>query len=148
MTLQEIIQLAKGNEERGMAFYNSLAGRTTDNHVRQIFIKLAEEEKDHILAFNKIAAEFGEAGLPDKETGSYLSALAQDNVFDQGENPAFTGDINQALALGIQAEKDSILLYHQLYESSQTDNARRLISQLLKAEKLHLVELRALAEDL
>ncbi|MHB1126341.1 MAG: ferritin family protein [Bacillota bacterium] len=147
MTLKEIIQLAKGNEQRGMAFYKALAARTADDHVKQIFIKLAEEEKDHIHAFDQVAAEFGEAEHLDAETGVYLNALTTDNVFSQGEGTTDAGSMSEALALGIQAEKDSILLYHQLYETSRSDNARRLISQLLKAEKLHLVELRALAED-
>lgn len=148
MTLEEIINRAIKTEERGKAFYISLASRTQDDEIRQMFLNLSQEEDYHARAFKKIGSGLAGKELIIQENAEYLNAIMQDEVFPAEDNPPFEGGVAEALAIGIQAEKDSILLYQQLYETVQSEDAKQVISKLLKAEKMHLVELRHLAEDL
>jgi rubrerythrin len=54
----------------------------------------------------------------------------------------------EALAIGIQAEKDSILLYQGIFNQSKSQAVRNALSILLEEEKRHLVELREHLEEM
>lgn len=46
------------------------------------------------------------------------------------------------------AEKDSILLYHELLQRARDSRVKDMLSKLLEEEKMHLVELREQYEEM
>lgn len=152
LTDAEIAKMAIRYEEKGQAFYTAAAQAADDSDAKQIFQRLAEEEKEHAQAFKQILdslpiareAIFGGTG-----SAAYIQAILDRNSFtmDGGKPPA-VNSVKEALGMGIQAEKDSILFYHELFNDCRSSEAKRTLEKLLEAEKMHLVELRDRLEDL
>jgi len=145
LTVGAITQMAITMEEKGMHFYRWAAGQFQDISIKNMFIRLAEEEKEHAGIFKKLLSlpESTEIIKTDRE--SYFRLLADTgDIFprhseithDNIKSPA------DALAYGIQAEKDAILFYQELYNSTESEKVRSSLSKLLEQEKMHLVELR------
>lgn len=141
-----------GIEEKGSHFYSALASVTVDEKARQVFLKLAEEEKEHRRLFERLLLLSQEDEYLDEDVSSYLGAIIKGNVFPGPSTlKAFVDEIKSvkdALAIGIQAEKDAILLYSQLLTRIKSENAAKLLHELLNEEETHLVELRDYLEDL
>jgi len=151
MTVSDVTRMALAMEERGKNLYSWAARKFKDDEVVSMFKRLAEEEKDHAMVFRKLLE------LPDvreavsADSNRYLVMLAgTGNVFplhgeitdEQVKTPS------DALAMGIQAEKDSILFYHEMYEQTQSKEVKQALSKLLEEEKIHLLELRDSMEEL
>ncbi|AGL00449.1 ferritin family protein [Desulfoscipio gibsoniae] len=151
LTELDVYRIAITNEMRGASFYSSMAANSTDDKTKAIFHKLAEEEKEHHKAFQAILQKAEEitAEPLNKQTASYLKTLSENSVFPVEMNDLVARITpNQALAMGIQAEKDSILLYQELYIHTSSADVKDMLSKLLQEEKLHLVELREQYEEL
>jgi len=52
------------------------------------------------------------------------------------------------VAIGIQAEKDAILIFHELTTRTRSEKIKKILYDLLEEEKIHLVELRGYLEEL
>lgn len=87
--------------------------------------------------------------MPEKEA-KLLEALVRKGVFHQmaGGDQAGVKTPAEALALGILAEKDSILLCQGIYNQANSQVVREMMSRLLEEEKMHLVELRDQMEEI
>lgn len=133
----ELLRLAVEMEEKGRAFYLALAGRAEDPEVRRTLEEMAAEEEDHAAVFARRLSG-REVDLPE-ETHGYLEALLADLA---RRAPAELRDPGQGLALAVEMEKDSILFYTELAAAVEDEEARRILHEILRAEKLHLVEVR------
>ncbi len=143
--LETIIKTAIANEEKGYRFYAGMAGKTGDGRIKKIFDRLSMEELNHKEIFEKILnLEMEDAkGEIEEREGRLLISLIKTGVFQgMGECDWETATPVKALALGIQAEKDSILLYQEIYNQTRLPEIKELMSRLLHEEKMHLVELR------
>lgn len=145
---ESIVSLAVAIEEQGAGFYDALAERTQDKDVAQLLRRLADDERQHARAFGKLL-EGGNMGTVEPAVWDYIrSVVGSENgpgSFD-AEIPVPDG-FREAIQLGIQAEKDSILFYQELYEKVDSGEVRETLSRILKSEKLHLMELRSLLEE-
>lgn len=148
----EIARIAMTIEEKGSNFYSALAGQVEDERAKQVFKKLAEEEKEHRRVFEKIHTTYDSEELLDPEASAYLTAVIKGNVFPGASTlKNFVEGIRtvkDALAIGVQAEKDAILLYHELITRTKSEKARKMLYDLLEEEKMHLTELRNYFEEL
>ncbi|MFZ5647172.1 MAG: ferritin family protein [Bacillota bacterium] len=150
--LKTIIKTAISNEEKGSRFYARMAQKTVDKKIKNIFEKLSREEQEHKSAFEKLLRhEMGNSSeeIPEKEA-KLLEALVKTGVFHQmneGDGAAVKSPV-EALAIGILAEKDSILLYQGIYNQTNSKVVREMMSRLLEEEKMHLVELREQMEEI
>lgn len=152
-TLQDLAKAAISNEKKGSHFYATMAQLAENKTTKDMFHKLAEEELEHKRLFEKVLAPAikNEEFEPlDSTTGNYLATFFKVNIFPQIPLEHSKGPLNalSALQIGIQAEKDSILLYQELYNRSKSTNVKDLLSNLLEQEKMHLVELRQQLEEL
>lgn len=146
---KDIIRAAMRMEEHGRNFYLTMADSTADAETKQMFTKLAEEEKEHYKFFKRMLEEDNSDFIFDVGQGDFIVALTSRIAFPNAAEHSFeVKDTKQALAIGIQAEKDSILLYHELLEEIQNPELKKVIHGLLRAEKMHLVELREHLEEL
>ncbi|HKL76496.1 MAG TPA: ferritin family protein, partial [Halanaerobiales bacterium] len=50
----EVIEMAKDIEKRGLDFYKKQAKKTEDGKLKDLLLKLAEDEQDHYDTFSKM----------------------------------------------------------------------------------------------
>lgn len=152
MKITDIARAAMSIEDKGSHFYSALAARTDDERAKQVFLKLAEEEKEHRRVFEKMLSLYEGDEVLDEGVAGYLNAVLKGSVFP---GPAtlqrFLEEIKSvkdALSIGIQAEKDAILLYNELMTRTSSEKARKMLGHLLEEEKMHLIDLRNYYEEL
>ncbi len=152
LTEKEVAQMAIGIEERGVEFYSGFAEMFKQDEIKLAFYKLAEEEKEHARIFRKLfAALEPDSALEDVKTVEYLKAILNTTVFPEKQQEVMLNKIHtpsEALTLGIQAEKDAILFYQEMYQKTQSPQVKEVLSKLLEEEKLHLVDLRNYLDEL
>jgi rubrerythrin len=146
----EILDQAIEREKGGHEFYLKAAGKTQDAKGRHMFQWLAQEELRHLNQFSRQRQslleekKWQEAPPPvsplDKGTFPPTSEAA-------GEVLASTGE-TEALAVAIQAERDSIALYTRGAQEATDPEARKLFSSLATEEQGHLDLLEAELEFL
>lgn len=150
--LVDIAKIALSMEEKGHKFYTALAGKVNDERQKQVLLKLAEDEKEHRKLFEKIITGYSDDETLDEETSSYLNSIQKNNIFpDLTGTEDYAGDLHSlkdVIAIGIQAEKDAILIFHELTTRTRSEKIRKILYNLLEEEKMHLVELRDYLEEL
>jgi rubrerythrin len=150
----ELLEMAMGIERNGMAFYQALAKKTRKRDVKDIYNFLTEEEKKHLNTFKGMADSLGQGKAPEigsEEYMLYLKALidnvAFSNVNEAQEKAAKVLNEIEAIGIGIQAEKDSILFYTE-FQNSLREQDRKVVLNILDEEKSHLQQLSELAAKL
>lgn len=143
----EALKLAINTEEEGLEFYSTLAKNAKDIKVKEVFSKLASDEKDHLTLFQKAYHEITSSinateGCEDYTVDLYLKYLIDTGIFAQkGEAKRLAmetkSDID-ALKIGIQAEKDSILYYSEAARNTRHTMGKTAFERLVNEEKKHL----------
>ena len=150
----ELINIAIGIEQRGIAFYDTMTRSTDNDSARDTFQNLADMEREHMLIFQGMLGEADKHQSPEtytEEYTAYLNALIDSAVFtddlvDSQMATQADSDI-QALELGISAEKDSMLFYYEMREI-MPQRARQMINKIIAEEKAHLRQLSGLKQKL
>jgi rubrerythrin len=149
--LVDILKMALLMEERGYRFYTTLAGLVKDERVKQLALKLAGDEKEHKKLFAQIINEYSGDEILEQEGMSYLNAIGKGVIFpDIAGIKDLAGKIDSfkdVLSIAIEAEKDAILLFHELTVRISSQKINRIIYKLLEEEKMHLIELRDYLEE-
>lgn len=141
----EVMEMAKDIEKRGKKFYLKHAEATENRDLRELFKKLARDEQDHYEKFVALTEELRSGSddadyLYEEDVSAYFKYLVEFSVFpedDSEESVASLNDVEKALKLAIQAEKDSILFYREMceYNDGKTIEA---VNKLIEEEKDHL----------
>ena len=150
---RELLEIAMGIEENGMAFYQALADKSENREVKGIYNYLAGEEKKHLDTFRGISDSLGQVKPPESYTEEYmlyLKALVDRAVFSniaQAQQKA-SNVLNEieAIDTGIQAEKDSILFYTEL-QNLVRERDRKVVLKILDEEKNHVRQLSQLRAE-
>lgn len=147
----ELLKMAQKIEQEGESFYIGAAERANDDKIKEMFLKLAREERFHGEYFGKLYEEALEKSsisdeyLLDEHTSAYISAISSSAVFNkEGIMAEMLGRVEtakEAIIMGIQAEKDSILFYSKLYENTRMESAKDNLKKLITEEEGHLNEL-------
>ncbi|MBM4018220.1 MAG: hypothetical protein FJ288_07805 [Planctomycetes bacterium] len=144
----EAAKIAQNMEKNGLDFYQRAAARTANPAVRDVFLKLIDDEKSHLAAFEELEETLqahradGAAYADDPEIGAYIGRLLQTQVFC--EKCTVTGMLDQArddcsaLAVAMQAERDAILFYQEMLDFVDSKEARNAFEWILKEERAHL----------
>ncbi|MFO7995735.1 MAG: ferritin family protein [Dehalococcoidia bacterium] len=143
----ELLEIAIAIERNGMAFYQAVADKTSKRDIKDIYTYLAGEEKKHLDTFQGMSDSLGQAKPPEiygEEYMLYLKSLVDNVVFSNfTEAQQKAGKISneiEAVDIGIQAEKDSILFYIELQDLvRERDN--KVVLKILDEEKNHLRQL-------
>lgn len=150
----ELINIAIGIEQRGVAFYDIMARSTENESARELFSYLTNMEREHIRIFQGMLGEADKYQLPERyaeEYTEYLQALVDSAVFtDDFVTSQMTTQANsdvQALELGMAAEKDSILFYYEMSDIVP-QKIQPVVKRILGEEKTHLRQLSALKNKL
>ena len=143
----ELINIAIDIERRGIAFYDVMTKSTGSTEAKEVFQRLADMEREHMQIFHGMLSQAEKYQPVESYSGeyeAYLQSLVDSAVFSddlvtselasQAEN-----DI-EAMELAINAEKDSILFYHEM-KDIMPRRAQPTVDRILAEEKSHLQEL-------
>ncbi len=143
----EALKIAINIEEEGLEFYSILMKSAKDDKAKKIFSELAFAEKKHLELFQKTLLEVTDAatmaqGCEDYTVDLYLKDLVDTGIFTKkGEARRLVKEIKtdiDALKIGIQAEKDSILYYTEAAKNTKQEGGKKAFEQLTNEEKKHL----------
>jgi len=147
----EVFQIAIDIEENGKRFYEKAMDIVDNPDVKAVLGSLAKEEAEHLKRFTELKAQLPKTATeetvwdPEHEMNQYLQMMADVHVFrsdldvekklSQAQNP------EDILKLGIQFEKDSIVFFVTMQDSTEEKKGREIIGQLIDEEKEHLKKL-------
>ena len=151
----EVLEMAVELERRGIAFYENLSKKTSDQKSREIFIFLGEEEKKHLEYFQKTKDDLNTQidFVPDTmdETNNYLGSLIENGVLGkilQGLDLT-QGDssIEKALEVGMEVEKESVKFYESM-EIIVPESKKEWLKKVIQEEKKHYAILLGIKKEL
>ncbi len=153
-SILEAVELAVGIEEEGERFYALAAAKTEDQEMKKLFETLREKEVLHKNTFRKLYSEMAEKQggadaslyLLDPQIAAVFHGYVETAVFPvKGAAAQVIGQCEgpeDVLRLGMQAEKDSILYYHELLRHSPYPEARELVDRIIAEEHTHFAFLK------
>ena len=150
----ELLEIAQGIEINGVAFYQALADKTQNKEAKAIYDYLAGEERKHINTFQGMLNTAGQYPSPEactEEYMLYLKSLVDSSVFSnvteaQQKAERISSEV-EAVDTGIQAEKDSILLYTEMQDFVRRPD-HKVVFNIIGEEKSHLRQLSQLKQTL
>jgi rubrerythrin len=150
----ELLEVALGIERNGAAFYQALASKSQDRKVQAIYEHLAAEEIKHQKTFQAMLDAAGSYLPPeayDEDYRLYLKSLVDSSVFtDVAHARQIAAKLSsqaEALTIGIQAEKDSILFYTEMMNLVKPAD-HQIILKIIDEERNHLNQLSRLKQAL
>jgi rubrerythrin len=153
----DALEVSLSIEKQGFIYYDKAAKSATNPRVRAIFLRLANEEKEHIQSLQS-KTRFLQPALANRaksqasRTESFIKNEIHGKVFPtSGDFEDGLGVVEndfEALSIGINAEIKSIELLSQLIASEKKMDVRVIFNHLLAEEKKHLLALEELRKDL
>lgn len=144
---EEIVQLAVAIEKQGQKFYEIAASKVDDPEVKAMFELLANEEAQHIKDFEKLGEKLTGDFTPNEsyvgEYGDYLKVLIDNHVFNHDNIEKFLENLTvarEAMAIAFRFEKDSILIFQELY-NVVNEEGKGILAELIEQEKQHIKKL-------
>jgi len=144
----EAAMIAQNMEKHGLEFYQRAAAKAKDTATRDLFLRLVEDEKKHLARFEELeeilqADRRAKKGYTDDaDLAAYIDRLVETQVFRKEGDVARLADQAEsdyeALAVGIRAERDSILFYQEMMSFIDSNPARAAFSTILDEEREHL----------
>ena len=150
----DALEVSLSIEKQGFIFYDKAAKSAMDPGVQAIFLRLADEEKEHIQSLQN-TARFLQPALTKKSFPStskaenFIKNELEGKVFPTFENDR--GDVKsdlEALNIGIEAERRSIEVLVRLITDEKKIDVRAIFNHLLAEERKHLSALEELKQTL
>lgn len=143
----EVLKFALGMETGGIEFYEEHA-KTAKGDVKQLFLKLADDERKHAAYFQKLFDEStADAGafeyMFDEAVTGFFNEYAKSEGFSREVGKITT--VKEALAEGMTSETITIAYYEDILKYSKGKTAETL-KVLIAEEQDHLERLRDLFE--
>ena len=150
----DAIEISLCIEKEGLLFYESAGKRIQDPLVRDMFSRLADEEREHIQTLQE-KARFLQPAIanrhrPKERLQHFIGEELKGKIFPAGEDLSSQNihSDKQALELGIESEKRSIEMLQGLLEKERKLDVKAIFSHLLVEEKKHLSLLQDLKKQL
>ncbi|MBC8287510.1 MAG: ferritin family protein [Nitrospinae bacterium] len=146
----DAIEISLFIEKEGLFFYESAGKKIQNPQVREMFSRLADEEREHIQTLQEKSRYLQPAiagqNRPKEHLSRFIVEELKGKIF-----PALTASAAQeihndmqALELGIESEKRSIEILQSLLEKEKKLDVKAIFSHLLVEEKKHLLMLQDL----
>ena len=148
----DAIEISLFIEKEGLGFYEKAAKNAFDPRVRDMFLRLAGEERDHIQTL-QTKIQFLRPAISGKDKATrrvdaFVNEELKGKIFSASEAQTvqrYTSDV-EALEYGIESERRSINILGQLLENQTKLDVKTVFSHLLVEEKKHLALLEGLRE--
>ncbi|MEK9629018.1 MAG: ferritin family protein [Nitrospinota bacterium] len=146
----DAIEISLFIEKEGLGFYEKAAKNVSDLRVRDMFLRLAEEEREHIQTLQTkmqfLQPAISGKGKVRRKVDSFVNEEIKGKIFPASENKMvqkYKSDV-EALDYGIESEKRSVEILNRLLENEKKLDVKAVFQHLMVEEKKHL----ALLEDL
>ena len=147
---KDAIEISLFIEKEGLGFYEKAAKNVSDRRVKDIFLRLAEEEREHIQIL-KTKLQFlkpviSGKGKTTRKIDLFVKEKLEGKIFPASENNLVIKYKNdfEALDYGIESEKRSIEVLNNLLLNEKKLDVKSIFAHLVAEEKKHL----ALLEEL
>ncbi|MGC9322699.1 MAG: ferritin-like domain-containing protein, partial [Kosmotogaceae bacterium] len=110
LTVSDMLGIALKIEGAGYSYYEKL-GERTSGEVKTLFLRLAEQEREHADIFRELLKDVGKASTTqdwDDNVG-YLKSYAEISIFPRIESSEVPQNLNKAISSAMEVEKDSII---------------------------------------
>jgi rubrerythrin len=142
-----IIDCAMKAEKDGISFYMKAAKKFNDRELKDLFMKLAKEEARHLEHFIGIKAKAEKKGVDQcfraETVSDYLDTIIREGFFPKGDSMVKqlekVKDVEGACAIAMEAEKHAIMLYSELSKLSKDKDQKKILDDILKEERSHIV---------
>ncbi len=144
----DIVEMAMELEKSGEIFYDAVAGKVQSTEVKTLFEDLAEQERQHYIAFEKLTRTTWDAAPLSGENWdqylAYLQATIQ-SAFFEGADKALAlaeqvRDEKEALQMALEFEKETMLFFYDLRDKvSHVDKG--VVSDIIAEERKHVQRL-------
>jgi len=147
-SVTEMMEMAVETEKGGKLFYETVAGQSKDDDLKNLFAYLADQENQHIRVFEGIAK--GVKVPPDEmpanweEVVPYLKAVTDSRYF-LGKDRALSlareaTTTAQAVELALAFEKETLVFYLEAADMVPPAN-RSAVEALIREERAHVRKL-------
>lgn len=130
----------------GEKYYRNLAEMNKDNHLHGVFQKLADDEKDHAHVL-KQKEEHQKCTLKKGQTFQKASSVFQSLEEFKSEIKEIPSQID-SYRFALEKEKESIDLYTDLKEKSESSDDKEIYDFLIEQEKDHYKTINSLIDFL
>jgi rubrerythrin len=147
MNDDEAFRVACNLEKEGFDFYIKAAERASSPKTARMFHDLAAAEKKHLALFEGLRSELPKKGEEpwgdeDEMVNRYIRMLVDTGVFTSPTKKERAMKKNlteeEALRIGIQTEKDSILFFTDASKLCTNPKGKKAFKSLIEEEKQHL----------
>lgn len=148
-SIDEVVKFAVEIEKEGASFYRLMAEKSRDKEIKELCIKMANEEDGHQKVYEELLRSLGPDqneflyGL-ENEYIAYLHSFIEKAVFDIDRLEQLVAkliDENGFFDYAIKKEKDSIEFYQNMKELVSGDTT--VIDRIIKEEELHIERLQS-----
>ena len=150
----DAVEISLFIEKEGLAFYEKAAKNALDLRVKDMFLRLAEEERMHIQALQTkiqfLKPAISGKGRTRRPVETFVSEEIKGKIFPAFEQKAvnkFKNDV-EALDYGIESEKRSIKTLARLLENEKKLDVKTIFLHLIVEEKKHLALLEGLKKEI
>jgi rubrerythrin len=150
-TADEIFEMAEFIEESGAKFYRQAAQNNSDPKRKEMFLKLAAMEDNHLVIFKTMRRQLNaeekaqDTFDPDNEAAMYLQTMAGAHGWEGKLSPAkeLTGkeSFKEVLQIALNAEKDSVIFYFGLRSFITPKAGKDKLDAIIKEEINHITVL-------
>lgn len=152
----DAVEVCMAIEREGISFYEQAAKKVGDPKVRDIFRRLAREEKEHSRLLQSkgkyLQPALSKRSPINEEVVQFIQNEVKGKVFPLidgkiADIPHLQTDVD-AVQFGIESETRSIQILGSLLEAERKIDVRAVFSHLMAEEKKHLAALEQLKGEL
>jgi rubrerythrin len=144
-TEMSVIDYAMKAEKDGIAFYMKAAKKFNDKELKDVFMKLAKEEAKHLETFIGIKAKLEKKGADQcfrsESISDYLAVIIREGFFGESmvKRLEKVETVYEACVIAMNAEKNAIMLYSELAKLSKDKDQKKILEDVTKEERSHIV---------
>jgi Fur family ferric uptake transcriptional regulator len=145
---RDALQVAIANEQRGLHFYSRALESTHDEATREVFVRLVEEEKRHLVALQKEfdALHRAHPSLDDEPPMLYFDYDRLEDIFPQSQ-PNVVQTVQsfspaEALYIAMTAERRSYEFFSDYADKVEYPQGRAIFKKFATEEQRHLTMIR------
>jgi len=147
--IAEIVDIGIEKEKARRDFYAAVAEHFDDEDMKSLFKKLSDWEQTHVKKFSNIRDDLKKPKPMESYPGEldeYMNSLVSDKLYKKVSPDSFASNVKkplQAIDIGIEFEKDAILLFSELAHFAKTSK-KDVLLQLIEEERQHMMYLNKL----
>ncbi len=148
----DAIEISLFIEKEGLLFYESASKKIQNPQVREMFSRLADEEREHIQTLQEksryLQPAIAGGRRPKEHLTRFIGEELKGKIFPAMNASSDVDSDKQALDMGIESEQRSIEMLQSLLEREKKLDVKAIFSHLLVEEKKHLLMLQDLKTKL